>query len=466
MNTKYKRLLGDTALFALGNFGSKILTFLLVPLYTSILSTSDYGTADLVTTTVNLLYPILTLSVCESTLRFVLDKNEDKHKVLSNSLLVTFVAIIALLCFTPFAFLFKNFISEYWWFLFFKFVCITLHMCVSNYVKGIGKTKIYAIQGIVYTLTYVSSNIILLLGLKVGIRGYLSSIIIAYVVALLFMIISAKCIKEIVIFKVDKLLLKRMLTYCVPLIPTSIMWWINASADKYMLAWIVGTSANGLYSVANKIPSIFATFSSIFSQAWRLSAVTNYDEKKNDTGFYSNVYNVYIILGICVCMGLTAFSKGFALLLFKKDYFIVWNLVPMLLLAALMEGLTGFLASLYVAAKKTKLLMISTFVGAIANIFLNYLLIKLIGIRGAAIATMISFFIVWIIRSKVLNSIMILSTSNLKVIVSIAIMFLSALYFSYDWPFALPVYLASILVILLINYNEFVKVIKKALFFR
>ena len=73
MNRKYKRLFSDTILFAISKFGSKILTILLVPLYTSVLSTEDYGTADIIITTACILYPILTLSISDATLRFTLD---------------------------------------------------------------------------------------------------------------------------------------------------------------------------------------------------------------------------------------------------------------------------------------------------------------------------------------------------------------------------------------------------------
>ena len=77
---KYKKLLTDTGLFVVSNFASKLLIFLLLPLYTNVLSTEEYAVADLITTTINLTFPVLTLSITEATLRFAFDKNVKKMK--------------------------------------------------------------------------------------------------------------------------------------------------------------------------------------------------------------------------------------------------------------------------------------------------------------------------------------------------------------------------------------------------
>ena len=82
-NKKIKTLAKDTGLFAISNFGSKILVFLLTPLYTSILTTEEYGIADLITTTIGFIYPILTLAIADATIRYALDKETDKKKVLN-----------------------------------------------------------------------------------------------------------------------------------------------------------------------------------------------------------------------------------------------------------------------------------------------------------------------------------------------------------------------------------------------
>lgn len=98
---QYKKLGQNTLWMFVGNFATKLLSFFMVPLYTAYLSTTDYGTADLMTTTVSLLSPILTVSASEGVLRFTLDKKYDSRQVLSLSLTISTVGFIILLLLSP-----------------------------------------------------------------------------------------------------------------------------------------------------------------------------------------------------------------------------------------------------------------------------------------------------------------------------------------------------------------------------
>ena len=98
---RYKKLIKNTALITVGNFASKLLTFFLLPLYTAILTTAEYGVADLMTTTVNLITPFFTLIISEAVMRFALDKECDKKQVLSIGLFVTLLGSVVMLVFSP-----------------------------------------------------------------------------------------------------------------------------------------------------------------------------------------------------------------------------------------------------------------------------------------------------------------------------------------------------------------------------
>ena len=98
---KIKTLVKDTGLFAISTFGSQILVFLLTPLYTSILATEEYGIADLIFSTVVFVYPILTLAISEATLRFAIEKDENKNKVFTNSIWFVIMSTLLLLILTP-----------------------------------------------------------------------------------------------------------------------------------------------------------------------------------------------------------------------------------------------------------------------------------------------------------------------------------------------------------------------------
>lgn len=453
MQKRYKKLFTDTGLFAISNFGSKFLTFLLVPLYTSVLSTEEYGSVDILTTTVNLLYPVLTLSIFDATLRFALDKKYDKQAVFSISIFLVALSTGLVLAATPFFIGTDTIYGKHWWFFVSLFFVNALQVCLSNYIKGCGKTKEFAIQGLISTAIFLLLNIVLLLCAKWGIRGYFISTIASAGIGCLYMIFSTGCNKAFLSLKIDKDVSREMLKYSIPMIPTSIAWWINASADKYMILGIVGVSANGLYGIAHKIPTIFSSFTGLFSQAWRISAISSYDDEDKQI-YYTKVYKVYSLVCLYVCIILAFSSQLIAKVLFKLDYYEAWVLIPPLIIAALFEAYAGFLASIYAAANKTKFLSVSTCIGAAVNILFNYFLIKCLGTIGAPIATMMSFVVVWVMRIKVMNSFMKIEINYFRTIVSLFITIICTLYYAFQGPYKYLFGLISLGLIIFINYQD------------
>ena len=96
-NQKYKTLLNNTFLLGLGTFGSKLLTFLMVRFYTGVLSPSDYGTADLIMQTANLLIPIASLGITNGVFRFALDRVSQRKTVFTGGLITIVLGSAVLL---------------------------------------------------------------------------------------------------------------------------------------------------------------------------------------------------------------------------------------------------------------------------------------------------------------------------------------------------------------------------------
>ena len=98
---KYKHLVKNTFIFAIGTFSSKILVFVLMPIYTRTLTTEQYGIVDLVVQTANLLFPLVTLGMTNAIIRFGVDRSYRKNDVFTAGLLATFVGFASFLCFSP-----------------------------------------------------------------------------------------------------------------------------------------------------------------------------------------------------------------------------------------------------------------------------------------------------------------------------------------------------------------------------
>ena len=197
-----------------------------------------------------------------------------------------------------------------------------------------------------------------------------------------------------------------------------------------MILLMIDSSANGLYSVAQKIPSIITMFTSIFIQAWQLSAMKTFGESDFDS-FFSGMFRLLSLVMIVGCCVILVFNKEIASILFQKEFYEAWKYVPMLTLASLLSNIAGFLASAFTSSKKTNVLFVSTSVGAIVNFVINYILILCLKTLGAAIATVISFSVVVFIRIITLKGIVKLTGSYWKIIVSFIVLFIAA--FSTPW---------------------------------
>lgn len=393
---RYGRLLKNIMLLFTGNFVSKVLSFFMVPLYTSILSTSDYGIADLITTTVLLVLPFFSLLMDESVMRFTLDKAFDTRQVFSIGITISTIGFVAAMLLSPVIFLFET-LREYYWFIVFYYVVSWIYNIVSSYVRGMDKLALTTAAGLIHTFTYLLFNILFLLVLKIGVYGYLLAMNLSNLVAIIFLVLTTKLYKNFIpLLQLDTKLAKDMVRYSVPMIPNYISWWFNNCADRYMVSYFCGTSITGIYSVAYKIPTILSSITSIFSSAWKISSVDNFGSQES-IEFYNRTYKFYSGLLLIGAGALILITKFLALLLFANDFFAAWKITPILIIAYTLSALAQFIESIFNASKKTQTLFYASLIGAIVNIILNFVMIPIWGGIGAAIATVIGYFTIWII---------------------------------------------------------------------
>lgn len=396
---KYRDLSKNTILFTINSFGSKLISFLLVPLYTYVLSTNDYGTADLITSTVQLLVPVLTLNIQDAVLRFSLDKEYDKRAVISVGIKHNFIGLILLL-FGIIAVRGLRVLSLdniYIYFLIMSFILNGLHNSFSMYLKANDKVYVLVISGIINTLITCVLNILLLVTFKNGITGYLIANVAGIFIAVCIMLICGGIYKEFR-FKTEKKLSQAMIGYALPLVMNSVAWWINNASDKYILTFFCGIAVNGIFSVAYKIPTILSAIQGVFYNSWSVSAITEFDENDSD-GFMGTMYTLYSCMSILGCSGIMLLNYPLARILYAKGFFEAWYYVPLLLLGATFNGIALFEGCMFTAVKKTKEVFRTTLIGAVVNTITNIVFIWLIGPLGAAIATMLGYFTVWLMRT-------------------------------------------------------------------
>lgn len=396
---KYIELIKNIGILTLGSFATKFLSFFLVPLYTNILTTSEYGIYDMFNTTIAVLLPILTLNIQESVIRFAMDKkyNKDalitiaaKYFIIGNCLVIGALLI-------NYIFSFSEIFREYAFFFFLMYFIQTFSGIVVGYTRGIDKIAQLSISGVIASIAVLCCNICFLFFFKWGLVGYFLANIIGpllQVVYLFFLTGMQKHIRKRNCYKKEE---KELLKYCKPMIANSLAWWVNNASDRYMIIFFSGFSVNGIYSVASKIPSILNLVQGIFNQVWTLSAVQNYDSEDKDC-FFSNMYSAYNGVMVLICSVIIVLDKPLAKILYAKDFYIAWMYVPWLAIAVVFGAMSGYIGGVFSAVKDSKIFAHTTLVGAVANVLINFIFIPTLGAMGAAVATMVAYIIVWYVR--------------------------------------------------------------------
>ena len=406
-----KYLLKNTVIFSIGNFGTKIISFFLVPLYTNILTTREYGTVDLIYTIGMVLVPLLTLNIGESIMRFALDKDADCDKIMSTGItILIFGAIIGLLI-LPIANLFES-VSNYSIYIYLYTLTLAFSQIFLCYLRGKEFLLKYSIGNIIQSLTIAIFNIIFLIGMKKGIEGYLMAYILANVCTGLYGFWAGKVNLVIKKYSIDIELSKNMIKYSVVLIPNSFMWWIMNSSDRMMVSAMISVTANGVFVVATGLLMIMKPFLSVYV---------------------------------------------------GKEYYTAWHYVPYLIVGFVFMTLGSFIATSYTVHKDSMGFLISGTVGAIINLILNFILIPMMGVSGAAFATCISYFGVFVYRIKDTQKYIKLRVFKRKQICGYALLILSAMTCYLDNCIGQTLLVIEFICIILLN-KEFVKGMLKIIF--
>ena len=422
---KYRKLLKNILYFLAGNMGSKVLIFLLVPYYTHILTTTEYGTADLISTTAMLIIPVITLSITESVFRFSMDKHVNMKELYSNGL---FIVLTGNMCLGICVLFLKrmNVAGDYIIFLQMLVLIDSVYNVTAQFIRGKGQTGIYAVSGVVQTSALIIMNLWFLLGIKLGIKGYILAMIISYLIALIYMFIASSIYHFI--GKPNWGLLKSMLQYSIPMIPSGLSWWGMASADKYIISSTIGANANGIYLVAQKLPTILNVFITIFQQAWQIAAVDENESKSGNIQKFSSQIFCYLQITMFLCASaLICILKPLYSIWIDIAYYSAWKCTPLLLLATVYSCLSQFMTTNYIVSKKTIGNLKVTVTGCLANIILNLFLVPKYGMLAAAFTTFVGYLIIFLMTIYDIKKIITIEININELLFSTAILILQSI---------------------------------------
>lgn len=392
--SKEKTLIKNTAIIAIGSLSTKILTFLLLPLYTAVLTTEDYGIIDLLMTVSGLIIPFASLEMSSGVFRFIIDNNEvEERKAIISTAIIAELAGLTISIVVIFLFGIAYPIPYVNVFVFYM-ASMTLVRLVSDIARGFGDNVIYSFSNFVVTLVSLLLNLFFILVLGMKGESILLAASIGNICGMIIILFKEKVWVYFSLRSISKKVFKSITTYTIPLIPNTVFWWIVSASDRIIIVFFLGASANGIYAAANKIPGIYTTIFSVYSLAWTEAVARNV----NDNEFVSTIFHkslnvmMYMLLGMVTCASLFFHILiGYA---YSESY---WH-VFILLLAIFFSSISSLLGGIFAGQMESKMVFQTTLIGAIANIIINVVFIRVCGLYAASLSTLVAYGIVFLLR--------------------------------------------------------------------
>ncbi len=397
--SREKELIKNTGIITIGRVCTQMISFFLLPLYTAVFSTTEFGIVDLFNTIVAFLVPILTIQIEQALFRFLIDAREndqDKTKLITSAFLLVVIGIIIytaiFMCISP---LVSN---EYKYYLLINVLANILSTLMLQVARGLGHNKQYSIGSFIVAAFTVILNVLFIVVLKFGVAGMFLAIFIANMLAAIYLIFSKKTYKYISFSMFDKKLLKAMCKYSAALIPNAISWWVINVSDRTIISSMLSVAANGIYAAANKFSGMFINVYNIFNIAWTESAAVHINDQDKDE-YFSKTINTGFKVFACFALIIIGVTPFVFPLLINEKFGEAYNQIPLLMLSSLFNVGVGLISAIYVAKKRSFDISKTSFFAAVINIVVNVLLIKKIGLYAASLSTAIAYLTMFIYRA-------------------------------------------------------------------
>ena len=384
-------------MFALGGLAVKAVSLVLMPLYTTALTAGEYGTAELLNSAIEIVLPLLSLGVVEALYRFSIDDDVPKDELFAGSLVVLGGGIVCtgVLCALG---------SVVWgmehagsFFVLFCSVCV--FKATTQLARGLGHVRRFVVYGLINALAMVVSTYLLLFRAHLGVEGYLWSFAIGYLMGGLVAFLGSAEYRLLVPFRVDRVLLRRMLVYSLPLVPNLLSWWLVSVSGRYVVLWGSGVVAAGLFTAASKMPALVNIVASVFQQAWQYSTAREINSPDRGA-FFGSVLRGYSLATLSAAGLVIALNRPISRVMLQAEFSEGWRYVPLLMLVASFGVISIFFESFYQALKNSGVLMASTAMGAVVNVILGVALVPFMGPWGAGLAGAMAYALILVVRAR------------------------------------------------------------------
>ena len=384
----------NASIYSLSAILTRGISILLVPIYTRYLLPADYGIVDLFTVLASIINITISLEITQAIARYYQEGKNELEKSLYTStafwftvMVYTFYLIISFLFSEDFTLWLLGDVKYKLIFILASLSIVTngLFYFTQNQLKWQIQPKDNFIVSLISTIVLAGVSISLLVALRLKVESIFIGQIIGNLIGVFISISLAKGSYKLN-FSVTKL--KEMITFSYPLVFSGIAVFIATYIDRIAIKDLLGLEELGIYGISYRFASI-AGLVMLGFQSSLMPLVYKHHNEEDTPKNISEIFNIFIILVLFVLGGSIVFSREIIILFTTEAFYSSNNLIGILVMAIFLSNMYIFAPGIWIV-KKTKLVFLITLISAILNTTLNYTLIPIIGVSGAAYATLIS----------------------------------------------------------------------------
>ncbi len=437
MLERLKSTVRDTFIYSLSNIAPKVVGVILLPLFTAKLVLTDFGNWDLIDNIIQMLAGIIILGQASSII-FLNNSNEYKdQKGTTLFTLTTFVLCVCLILVIITEFI----IIKYSSFLEHsqikaEYLRLTSYIVFFKVLNNLFLAKIRAEEeSVYYSVISVSGTLLLTLFTiyfvaheNKGISGILTAAMIVEILTTFVLLV--KIIPQVTV-RFSKSILSVALRFGIPLVFSAIGFLLLNQSDRFIIKFLLGSKSVALYGLAYRIAGVLNMFLVLPFSLGLLPIAYKYFRQPDDNRFFSKLMTYSTFVFVWGFVFLSLFSKEIVRLFAQQsDFYSSYLVVPIILLSYVFSGMRLTASLGMMLTKNTKHIAWITIGASALNIILNFIFIPIYGIMAAAVNTLVSFVIFYLITQKVSNKYFRIDFENRKLFLMIVAgsIFASAIY--------------------------------------
>lgn len=400
-----KALFKNTGIIAIGQISTKIVNFLLLPLYTALLSTEEYGLIDLLTTYSSLIAVVIGLQMSQAIFRFLVTCRDDEQRlkeITSTVLLETGLVFLGyIIIFT----LIHPFITNpYKWYLLIHVIASIYLQTAAGIARGLGKNGVYATGNFISALVIILLNVLFIAVMGLGVGAMLVAYVVGPFIGGSYIMISTRIWKYICFKSANKKDMKMVMNYALPLVPNELSWTVIHTSDRMIISSFLSVAVNGLIAVAAKISTIYTTFFSIFNTSWTEQVVLHYKDEGGPE-YICEMFDNMVTFFASIAIGIIACIPFVFSLMVNQAFEEAYGLIPWYMIAVFFNAVIGMISAIYLIENETKKVAVSTMIAAAINVAVDLLLVKVIGMYAAPVSSIcgymaMSFWRLWDVNKR------------------------------------------------------------------